>query len=73
MFVVFFNQTFTHFQNITCYPHLKNGQYIYWNQLTKLETIMLWLFWDALQFDVADPNYVSSTWIYTTNACPTKN
>ena len=58
-----------------CYSHSKEGgQYTYCNQLTNLETIVLVIFWVALQFEVAVPQLRTSHMDFTpTNTCPTKN
>ena len=40
-----------HLQMAKLYPHSKEGQYTYTNQLTNIETIILWFFGEALQFE----------------------
>jgi hypothetical protein len=62
-------------QMTKCYPHAKEGgHYTYCNQLTILETIVLVIFWVALQFEVGVPQLRTSHMDFTpTNICPTKN
>ena len=63
-----------HLQMKECYPHSKEGPFIYSNQLTNLETINLWFFWGSFAIWGSGATTTHLPHGFTpTNTCPTRN
>ena len=62
--VILSNLHSNHLQMTKCYPCSKEGQHTYPNQLTNLETIILWIFWKFCNLWQWCQNCTPSTWIY---------
>ena len=56
--VFWLNLNSNHLRMTKRYPHSKEGQYIYSNQLKNIEAIIVWFFWEALQFEAMVPQTV---------------
>ena len=55
----------SHPQMTKCCPRLEEGQYTFSNQLTNLETIILWIFGKLCNLSQWSHNCTPSTWIYS--------